>query len=159
MTDDAPSSPDSGPTDGTPAQPPAAAVEGTVPAWRGRLRKWLIIVGIVALTLPLLAFFGWAWITLSWTYSTGDRAGYVQKISEKGWICPTWEGELSMVNLPGAAPEVWSFSVRDDVVASAVRNSIGHKVALEYEEHRGVPSACFGETRYFVVGVRRVAEP
>jgi len=145
---------------------PAAASESAAPdaAEQGvrkpaRVRKWLAIGGVGIVVFPALCFALWAWITLSWTYSRGDRAGYVQKFSEKGWVCSTWEGELSMVNLPGAVPERWAFSVRDDSVAAAVRASIGHKVALEYEEHRGVPSSCFGDTRYFVVGVRPVAEP
>jgi hypothetical protein len=144
---------------------PAASAAGTAAAaelgsnWRGKLRKWLTIGGVAAVFVPVLAFALWTVITLSWTYSTGDRAGYIQKFSKKGWLCPTWEGELSMVNLPGAAPERWMFTVRDDLVASSVRSAIGHKVALEYEEHRGVPSSCFGETQYFVVGVRRLAEP
>jgi hypothetical protein len=126
---------------------------------RARIRKWLVVGTVGLVVVPSLCIALWAWITLSWTYSTGDRAGYVQKFSQKGWVCSTWEGELSMVNLPGAVPERWTFSVRDDFVAAAVRSSIGDKVVLEYEEHRGVPTSCFGETRYFVVGVRRVAEP
>ncbi|HEX7938625.1 MAG TPA: hypothetical protein VF483_06495, partial [Gemmatimonadaceae bacterium] len=95
--------------------------------WRGKLRKWALIGGIVAVVAPIAILAAWAAITLSYAYSTGYRAGYVQKISKKGWICPTWEGELQMVNLPGAAPERWSFSVRDNVVAAAVQSSIGHR--------------------------------
>ena len=125
---------------------------------RGRLKRWLIIGGVAVIIAPALVFAAWTAVTLSYTYSTGYRAGYVQKISKKGWICPTWEGELQMVNLPGAAPERWSFSVRDDIVAAAVQSSIGHRVALEYEEHRGVPNSCFGDTAYFVIGVRQVAD-
>jgi hypothetical protein len=127
--------------------------------WRATLRKWATIGGVAAVLVPVLVFAIWTMITLSWAYSSGDRAGYIQKFSKKGWLCPTWEGELSMVNLPGAVPERWLFTVRDDLVASSVRSSIGHKVALEYEEHRGVPSSCFGETQYFVVGVRKLSEP
>ena len=121
-----------------------------------RLRPWLVYGGVGMVVVPALCFALWAWITLTWSYSTGDRAGYVQKFSRKGWVCSTWEGELSMVYLPGAAPERWTFSVRDEFVARAVRGSMGRKVSLEYEEHRGVPSSCFGDTRYFVVGVRSV---
>ena len=137
----------------------AAAADATAPTpWRGRLKKWALVGGMGVVIVPTLIFVAWTAITLSYTYSTGYRAGYVQKISKKGWICPTWEGELQMVNLPGAAPERWSFTVRDALVAGSVRASIGHRVALEYEEHRGVPSSCFGETGYFIVGVRQVAD-
>ncbi|MEK7401660.1 MAG: hypothetical protein AABZ80_04775 [Gemmatimonadota bacterium] len=136
----------------------AAADAAASSPWRGHLKKWLLIGGITAVVVPVLVFVLWSAITLSYTYSTGYRAGYVQKISRKGWICPTWEGELQMVNLPGAAPERWSFTVRDNIVAASVQSSIGHRVALEYEEHRGVPSTCFGETAYFVIGVRQVPD-
>jgi len=36
-------------------------------------------------------------ITLQVVYSDGERVGYIQKISRKGWVCKTWEGELAMV--------------------------------------------------------------
>ncbi|MBI4348374.1 MAG: hypothetical protein HY553_16145 [Elusimicrobia bacterium] len=100
----------------------------------------------------------WAWLALKITYSTGERAGYVQKISRKGWLCKTWEGELAMVSLPGAMPQLFPFTVRDDDVAREIERSAGRKVALSYEQHRGVPTTCFGETEYFVTGVRVVQE-
>ena len=143
----------------TTPEPAVAEPIGAPAPWRGRMKKWLIIGGIAVVIAPALIFAAWTAVTLAYTYSTGYRAGYVQKISKKGWICPTWEGELQMVNTPGAAPEKWTFTVRDDIVAASVQTSIGHRVALEYEEHRGVPSSCFGETAYFVVGVRLVADP
>jgi len=141
-----------------PGGAPVASEEerGGRPSWRARARKWAIIGAVGAVVIPALAITLWTWVALSWSYSNGQRAGYVQKISKKGWLCPTWEGELQMVNLPGAAPERWTFSVREDLVAAAIQNSIGKRVALEYEEHRGVPTSCFGETDYFIVGVRIV---
>ncbi|HEU4995747.1 MAG TPA: hypothetical protein VFT29_13060 [Gemmatimonadaceae bacterium] len=121
--------------------------------------KWAMVLLGVVVVLPLGVFALWAWITLSYTYSRGDRAGWVQKISKKGWVCRTWEGELAMVNMPGAAQERWLFSVRSDSIARIIQSSVGNRVALEYEEHRGVPTSCFGETQYFIVGVRKVNEP
>jgi hypothetical protein len=93
---------------------------------------------------------------LSFSYSSGERAGYVQKFSHKGWVCKTWEGELAMVNLPGTMPEIFRFTVRDDAVAQGLNQSMGRRVALHYEQHRGVPTSCFGETEYFVTAVRPV---
>jgi hypothetical protein len=83
----------------------------------------------------------------------------VQKFSKKGWICKTWEGELSMINIPGAAPERWEFTVRDDAVADQITSNMGNRVSLHYEEHPGVPTSCFGETRYYVTAVRPVGAP
>jgi hypothetical protein len=118
----------------------------------------MIILGAVVL-VPAAIFAIWAWITLSYTYSSGDRAGYVQKFSKKGWLCKTWEGELAMVNIPGAMQERWTFTVRNDSIANEVLRMMGNRVSLSYEEHRGVPTSCFGDTDYFVSGVRHVPEP
>jgi hypothetical protein len=101
-------------------------------------------------------FVGYIWLALHWSYSEGERAGFMQKLSKKGWMCKTWEGELSLVALPGAAPEKFIFTVRDDAVADKINQQVGQRVALTYEEHRGLPTSCFGDTAYFVTNVKRV---
>jgi hypothetical protein len=108
---------------------------------------------------PALIFGIRVYAALHYTYSAGDRAGYIQKFSRKGWICKTWEGELAQVNVPGAMQERWIFSVRSDSVATLIHNSMGKQVSLSYEEHPGVPTSCFGDTRYFVVGIHQLAQP
>ena len=109
----------------------------------------------IVLPLAVLAALAaaWLWAALHWSYSTGDRAGWVQKLSNKGWICKTWEGELALVSLPGTTAEKFYFTVRDDAVAKDITSLIGKRVALHYEEKVGLPTSCFGETRYFVTGV------
>ena len=114
----------------------------------------LALVGIVV--IPLLGVVLYTMLTLTWTYSQGERAGYVQKFSRKGWLCKTWEGELAMVALPGATPEKFYFTVPSDSVATLVNASLGKRVAVTYRQHVGVPTSCFGETEYYVVGVRAV---
>ena len=114
-----------------------------------------LLLGLIALIVLVVGVFAlYTWVALSISYSEGDRAGYVQKFSRKGWLCKTWEGELAMVNLPGAMPEIFAFTVRDDAVAARINQTLGQRVALTYEEHRGIPTRCFGETCYFVTGVR-----
>ncbi len=115
-----------------------------------RILRWVIMVVIVA----ALLFVIYTWATLQWSYSNGERAGYVQKFSYRGWLIKTWEGELAMVSMPGTNPEKFYFSVRDDSVAAAINQTLGQRVALHYEQHVGVPVNWFGETEYFVVGVR-----
>lgn len=110
----------------------------------------------IFLFVIILGFALWSWITLTYTYASGERAGFVQKFSKKGWVCKTWEGELAMVNLPGAMPEIFYFTVRDDSVAKKIEQIIGRRVSLSYEQHVGVPTSCFGETGHFVNGVREV---
>lgn len=93
---------------------------------------------------------------LHWSYSKGERAGFLQKVSDKGWICKTWEGELSLVALPGAAPEKFLFTVRDAEVAKQVSAAAGKRVTLIYEQHKGLPTSCFGDTDYFVTGLQEI---
>jgi hypothetical protein len=116
--------------------------------------KRTVLYGLGLLAALLGLFAAWAWITLHWSYSSGERAGYMQKFSNKGWLCKTWEGELSLIALPGAAPEKFTFTVRDDVVAAHINQLMGQRVALMYEQHKGVPSSCFGETEYFVTDIK-----
>jgi len=114
-----------------------------------------LIKGLVLLLFLLALGAGlWTWFTLNYDYSDGERAGYVQKFSRKGWVCKTWEGELALVNLPGAMPEIFRFTVRDDAVARRIQDSVGKRVALTYEQHIGVPTTCFGDTQYFVVNIK-----
>jgi hypothetical protein len=137
----------------------APAVVDAAPSRRRRFWKWLSILLGLPLAVVAVGIAVWSLIALNWSYSEGDRAGYVQKFSKKGWLCKTWEGELSMINIPGAAPERWAFTVRDDSVAAIISNLMGARVSMHYQEHPGVPSSCFGETRYYVTGVRQVAGP
>jgi hypothetical protein len=118
------------------------------------MKSKILLWGCALSLLVVAGFAGYVWVALHWSYSTGERAGYVQKFSQKGWICKTWEGELTMMAVPGSIPEKFIFSVRDDKVAQSVNNSMGKKVSLAYEQHKGVPTTFFGETEYFVVGVK-----
>jgi hypothetical protein len=118
-----------------------------------RALKRLVLFGLLA-AVGATALYLWAAATF--TYSSGERAGYVQKFSKKGWICKTWEGELAMASLPGALPELFTFSLRDDAVAAEINKYLGSRVTLHYEQHLGLPS-CFGETSYWATSVRPVA--
>lgn len=113
---------------------------------------WIVV--IVALPVVLVSLY--TWLVLSWSYSSGERAGYVQKFSERGWVCKTWEGELVMVSMPGTMSEKFYFTVRDDTVAAKINQSLGKKVTLTYEQHVGIPTSCFGDTEYFVSDVHTV---
>ncbi len=117
------------------------------------LKKIFTRLGFFALTLPV-AFIIYILVVLNWSYSEGERAGFLQKVSYKGWLCKTWEGELSLVAIPGAAPEKFLFTVRDNSVAEQLNAAAGKRVALQYEQHKGLPSSCFGDTDYFVVGLK-----
>ena len=109
------------------------------------------LVGLV-LTLVVVAG-GYLLFTYHFTYSKGESVGYVQKLSYKGWICKTWEGEqVRALAVMPAIPEKFEFTVRDVAVADQINAHIGQKVVLEYEQHKGLPS-CFGETEHFITKV------
>lgn len=133
----------------------AAGVSTSAPAGFVRRHRWkLVLVAALVLAVGGVALYTMA--TLSFSYSTGERVGFVQKLSKKGWLCRTWEGELAMTPVPGAAPEKFAFTIPDEAVAAIVRQSEGKRVALQYEQKKGVPTSCFGETEYFVTGARVV---
>jgi hypothetical protein len=116
----------------------------------------VILAAVLLLGLVAGGFALYALASLNVAYSEGERSGLLQKFSRKGWICKTWEGEVAMSYLPGMAPVLWAFTVRDDAVATKVNEGLGRKVVLHYHEHRGVPTSCFGETPYFVDSLRVV---
>ena len=117
-------------------------------------RHWGKLLAAVVVLVPLLGLTLWTVIAMAISYSSGERVGYIQKFSEKGWLCKTHEGEIAMVNLPGQIANTFQFTVRNDSIAALISKSQGQRVALAYEQHRGVPTSCFGETEYFVKGVR-----
>ncbi|CAG0965717.1 hypothetical protein MTYP_00979 [Methylophilaceae bacterium] len=116
------------------------------------LVHWLLLLAVVIVAL----FAAYTWLVLSWSYSDGERAGYVQKFSKKGWLCKTWEGELAIINIPGTLTEKFYFTVHDDEVVRKINDTLGKKVSLVYDEHVGIPSTCFGDTGYFVSDLRVV---
>jgi len=120
-------------------------------------KKSLVILWIVGILLvPVVGFIIYTWVTLSWSFSKGERTGYIQKLSKSGWVCKTWEGEMAMVTMPGAIPDKFLFSVRDEKVAELINKFAGKRVSLVYEQHKGVPTSCFGDTEYFVVDVKAI---
>jgi hypothetical protein len=115
-----------------------------------RFIKYLTLL----LLIPLLLFVIYIWAALTWTYSSGERAGYVQKLSQKGWVCKTFEGELILVSMPGTQAEKFLFTVRNKTIAKKINETVGQRVRLIYEEYRGLPTTCFGDTAYFVTDVQ-----
>lgn len=109
---------------------------------------------LLAIVLPIILFALYTWAALTWVYSTGERAGYVQKLSEKGYLCKTYEGELVLVSMPGTQAEKFLFTVKDKTLVEKINDSLGKRVRITYEEHKGIPSSCFGETPYYVQNVQ-----
>jgi hypothetical protein len=113
-------------------------------------------IGILVLILVLSLY---TWFVLNWSYSMGYRSGLLQKFSQKGWVCKTYEGELWQSVVTNVAPTIWQFTVRRPEVAHQMDSLVGREVRLHYSEHRGIPTTCFGDTRYFVDSVTAVAGP
>jgi hypothetical protein len=149
--DNPPAAVTSSPGPATPDGPPARPLGQRVARGARRLVLTVLLVAGAGFAL-------WTWAALSYTYSSGERAGYLQKLSNRGWICKTWEGELALVNLPGAMPEVFHFSVRSDAAVKQLQAALGKRVVLHYDQHVGVPTSCFGETSYFITSVSVIDE-
>ena len=129
-----------------PAAPPPREGPGFLArSWRWIKRAlWMVFFAVIIVAAL------WTWLALTFDYSSGERTGVVQKFSRSGWLCKTWEGQLAMVNYPGSMPEIFLFSVRDDATAAEINRLLGQRVRLHYEQHKFVPTTCFGETEYFV---------
>lgn len=127
----------------------------TIRRQQGRaLVTWMIAILVVA----GLLFAAYIWAMLNWSYSSGERAGWLQKLSDKGYMCKTWEGEMALVSLPGSMPEKFIFTVRDNRTAEKLNAVMGKRVSLHYEQHIWLPTSCFGETEYFVTDVKVIEE-
>jgi hypothetical protein len=109
-----------------------------------------LLIAVAVLLGLAVAYF---WLALTWSYSSGERAGWVQKFSNKGWVCKTWEGEAALVSLPGSMAEKFHFTVHNADVAKELQAAMGKRVTLHYEEKVGLPTTCFGETRHFVTRI------
>jgi hypothetical protein len=122
-------------------------------------RHKLVTTLMFVIGAPIIAIVLWTVAALNYSYSTGERAGFLQKISRRGWLCKTWEGELQVTAIPGSVPEKFVFSVRSDSLAAELNKLNGQRVVLMYAQHKGVPTSCFGDTEYFVTGARTVGPP
>lgn len=152
------------PTSSPSSEPSAAAASPDSPApSAGRTprrsffrRHWLLTTLVVLIGSPVLGLTAWSAIALSWSYSSGKRAGYMQKIARKGYVCKTWEGTLYTDIAGSFRSDSFTFSVRSDSLARAIEALSGARVAVYYDQHVGLPSTCFGETEYFVTRVERI---
>ena len=122
---------------------------------RGLALVWWL-VGVLAAGALLFALH--VWLMLSWAYSAGEQAGWVQKLSKKGYLCKTWEGEMAMVSMPGSVPEKFYFTVWNEGTAEEINRLMGRRVALHYDEHIWLPTNCFGESRHFVKSVKLIED-
>jgi hypothetical protein len=118
-------------------------------------KKWAVRLTIGGTLVFVVGLVVYTLVSLNFSYGKGERVGFVQKISKKGWVCKTNEGELAMVNMAGQPAEKFYFTVPDDALAQKIESFAGHRVALQYEEHKGVPSTCFGDTPYFVTDANK----
>ena len=117
-------------------------------------RHWGKLLVAAIILIPVVGITLWTAIALGYSYSSGERVGYLNKFSRKGWLCKTYEGEVAMVNLPGQLAGTFQFTVRDDSIAALITKAQGQRVAVSYTQHKGLPTSCFGETDYFVKGVK-----
>lgn len=119
----------------------------------------LLKYSLWVLIIPIVLFALYTWAALTWVYSSGERAGYVQKLSQKGFVCKTYEGELVLVSMPGTQAEKFFFTVKNADVAKRINETVGKRVRLIYEEHVGIPTSCFGDTGFFIQDVQLLDNP
>lgn len=142
---------DAAPSASTPDNAASSASPPSPPPEVPKKRRWKLKLSLLALLLvPLLFLVLYTVIMLNYAYSSGTKAGYLQRIEARGWFCKTDEGELLITSAPGVPAETWAFSVRNDSIAQELLTRVGQRVVVHYEEHRGLPTRCFGATSFFV---------
>lgn len=92
-----------------------------------------------------------------YTYSDGFRSGMLQKLSHKGNLMKTYEGELVLssvasTNNVALASEKFFFSVASDSVAKRMMDYEGKRVKLHYEQKKGT-LPWRGDSEYIVDAV------
>lgn len=107
----------------------------------------LTVILLIAATTFSFFYYG--------SYSDGIRAGVIMKISRKGYLFKTYEGQLNL----GVQQEPWSFSVdaKEEKVISTLEDvaQTGERVKLHYEE-KFVTFSWRGDTKYFITRVERL---
>jgi hypothetical protein len=145
--------PESPPPSPEPVEEPSPSTDDVKAERRRRLKRKLELIWHSILLVLVLGFAVYTTIMANYAYSTGSKAGYLQVFEDRGWLCKTHEGELLITSAPGVPPETWHFSVRDKDLVATLRPAVGKRVLLFYEEHRGLPTSCFGATDFFVDSV------
>lgn len=115
------------------------------------IRKWLLYL----LLLVAVGSAGYLWVS-NWTYSDGSRSGFLIKISRKGVVWKTYEGQLNLGGVQsgdeGLIGNIWAFSVPKRDVYEKLEQYEGRKVRLLYRQvYKNMPWQ--GKTDYFVYDV------
>ena len=117
------------------------------------MRK-ILIYFILTIILSITVYFTFVYYA---TYSEGVRAGELIKVSHKGILFKTWEGEISR-GISGA--KIFSFSVLDSdkQVIEDLKELQGQYVKVTYKErYRTFP--WWGESHYFITKVEKEKSP
>jgi hypothetical protein len=127
------------------------SVEASAMTPNPRFRIFLFTVSAVVMLAPFLA-----WRAIGFTYSSGERVGFIGSVSSVGTVCDTYEGTLMMGIAPGGPATAWQFSVRDKRVANEIAGLKGQRVALHYRQEKGGQLVCFRKSEYVATGVRTI---
>lgn len=121
-----------------------------------RLRIILIIILVLILAIGYYLTAGY--------YSSGERAGTISKISERGYVFKTFEGVLNEGGYSGETgtltPRYWDFSCKLDSVTPKLQKALktGERVTLKYRE-KFFSFPWNGDTKYFITDVEFLEHP
>ncbi len=88
-------------------------------------------------------------------YSSGFREGYVTKLSKKGFVFKTWEGELSKTVI-SPDPNPWKYSVASSAIADSL-NNIDQRVYVKLHYNEYIFQIFFkGDTKYFIDKIQKM---
>ena len=128
-----------------------STIDSGVKKTKSFFRKLFLFAGL-ALVVAGILYMVWA----NWTYSEGTRTGYLMKLSKKGYVFKTHEGQLNLGGLQDDQTSIlgntWNFSLTDHALVEKLEELEGKKVMLRYEEiNKSMPWQ--GDTNYYITGV------
>lgn len=116
--------------------------------------KKALFIGVAIIILAFASYFTFVYYV---PYSEGVRSGELIKISHKGMVFKTWEGELSQ-GISGAQIFKFSVSGKKKDVIEKLKEYQGDYVKLDYEE-RYTTFSWWGDTKYFITEVKLEKSP
>lgn len=113
---------------------------------------------LILLGLAILSGVIFVWVS-GWTFSEGTRAGELIKVSRKGVVFKTYEGQINLggfeSDAEGIVGNIWAFSTTDEKVYKRLQELEGKKIKLHYKQ-RYKPMVWQGKTEYFVEKVELI---
>jgi hypothetical protein len=115
------------------------------------MNKKLTIIGLIIFVILVIATQGY------FTYSEGERSGYVRRLSRTGYVFKTYEGELVQQVDGVYSAQAFPFSVQNKKVVKQIEEAIrtNERINVRYKQKKYIIGFLHGDTQYFITEVTK----